>query len=95
MMAWALHGVALPFGDEPAWWWIDGSGAVHDRPVAGAELLPGGFVLPGLADAHAHPAVASGAAGLVPLAASAARRTWSPGRRQGSPWYAMSAPRVA
>jgi imidazolonepropionase-like amidohydrolase len=73
MMAWAVHGVALPFGEEPASWWIDGSGAVHDRPVAGADLLPGGFVLPGLVDAHAHPAVGSGPAGLVPLAASAAR----------------------
>jgi imidazolonepropionase-like amidohydrolase len=73
MKAWTVHGVALPFGDEPASWWIDGSGAVHDRSVAGADLLPGGFVLPGLVDAHAHPAVASGPAGLVPLAASGAR----------------------
>jgi imidazolonepropionase-like amidohydrolase len=53
MKAWAVHGVALPFGDEPASWWIDGSGAVHDRPVAGADPLPGGFVLPGLVDAQA------------------------------------------
>jgi imidazolonepropionase-like amidohydrolase len=73
MKAWAVHGVELPFGDQPASWWIDGSGAVHDRPVAGADLLQGGFVLPGLVDAHAHPAVGSGPAGLVPLAASAAR----------------------
>src|SRR4029453_18209377 len=73
MRAWAVYGVALPFGDEPASWWIDGSGAVHDRPVAGAELLPGGFVLPGLVDAHAHPAVGSGPAGPVPLTAGAAR----------------------
>src|SRR5215217_2186471 len=73
MKAWAVHGVALPFGEEPASWWIDGSGAVHDRPVAGTELLPGGFVLPGLVDAHAHPAVGSGPAGLVALDKRTAR----------------------
>ncbi len=73
MTAWAVHGVELPLGDEPVSWWIDGSGAVHDRPVADADPLPGRFVLPGLADAHAHPAVGSGPAGLVPLDAAAAR----------------------
>src|SRR5215471_15723302 len=72
MKAWAVHGVQLPFGDEPVSWWIDSSGAVHDRPVAHASLLPGRFVLPGLADAHAHPAIGSGPAGLVPLDATAA-----------------------
>jgi hypothetical protein len=36
MKAWALHGVELPFGDEPVSWWIDASGAVHDRPIADA-----------------------------------------------------------
>jgi imidazolonepropionase-like amidohydrolase len=45
----------------------------HDRPVAGAELLPGGFVLPGLVDAHAHPGRRLRAGGPLPLAASAAR----------------------
>lgn len=73
MKAWAVRGVELPFGDEAAAWWIDASGAVHDRPIADAELLPGGFILPGLVDAHAHPAVASGPAGPVALDASAAR----------------------
>jgi len=73
MRAWAVHGVELPFGDEPTSWWIDGSGEVHDRPVAGADLLPGGYFLPGLVDAHAHPAVGSGPAGLVSLDARAAR----------------------
>jgi imidazolonepropionase-like amidohydrolase len=75
MKAWAVRGVELPFGEEVASWWIDGSGSVHDRPVAGAELLPGGFILPGLVDAHAHPAVGSGPAGLVALDANAARAT--------------------
>jgi len=73
MRAWAVHGVELPFGDEPTSWWIDGSGEVHDRPVAGADLLPGGYFLPALVDAHAHPAVGSGPAGLVSLDARAAR----------------------
>ena len=68
-----MQGVELPFGDEAAAWWIDASGAVHDRPIADAELLPGGFVLPGLVDAHAHPAVGSGPAGLVALDKRTAR----------------------
>jgi imidazolonepropionase-like amidohydrolase len=71
--AWAVQGVELPFGEEPAAWWIDASGAVHDRPIADAELLPGCFVLSGLVDAHAHPAVGSGPAGLVALDSGAAR----------------------
>jgi imidazolonepropionase-like amidohydrolase len=82
-MAWAVHGVDLPNGDEPLSWWIDGSGAVHDRPVADAELLPGRFVLPGLADAHAHPAIGSGPGGLVPLDASTARANLTAWARAG------------
>jgi hypothetical protein len=73
MKAWALHGVELPSGEEPVSWWIDASGAVHDRPIADADLLPGAFILPGLADAHAHPAVGSGPAGLVALDETTAR----------------------
>ncbi len=68
-----MRGIQLPFGNEAAAWWIDASGAVHDRPIADAELLPGGFVLPGLVDAHAHPAVGPGPAGLAALDPSAAR----------------------
>jgi len=83
MKAWAVHGVELPFGDEPVSWWIDGSGAVHDRPVADAELLPGGYVLPGLADAHAHPAVGSGPAGLAPLDPGTARANLAAWARAG------------
>jgi hypothetical protein len=41
MTAWAVRGVELPFGEEIASWWIDASGSIHDRPVAGADLLPG------------------------------------------------------
>ena len=83
MTAWAVHGVELPFGSDPASWWIDGSGTVHDRPVADAEPLPGGFVLPGLADAHAHPAIGSGPAGLVPLDATAAMSNLAPWAQAG------------
>jgi imidazolonepropionase-like amidohydrolase len=73
VQAWAVHGVELPFGYEPMSWRIDGSGAVHDRPLASADLLPGRYFLPGLVDAHAHPAVGSGPAGLVSPGARAAR----------------------
>jgi imidazolonepropionase-like amidohydrolase len=75
--AWAVQGVELPFGDEAAAWWIDASGTVHDRPIADAELLPGGFILSGLVDAHAHPAVGSGPAGLDASAARANLLAWA------------------
>jgi imidazolonepropionase-like amidohydrolase len=65
--AWAVQGVELPFGDEVAAWWIDASGSLHDRPIADADPLPGGFLLAGLVDAHAHPAVGPGPGGLVAL----------------------------
>jgi hypothetical protein len=68
-----VHGVHLPYGDERESWWIDASGSIHDQPVAGADHLPCRFFLPGLVDAHAHPAVGAGPAGLVPLDKSAAR----------------------
>jgi imidazolonepropionase-like amidohydrolase len=73
VQAWAAQGVALPFGDQPASWWIDASGSIQDRPVANADLLPGGFILAGLVDAHAHPAVGAGPTGPVALDESAAR----------------------
>ncbi|MGE5290799.1 MAG: hypothetical protein ACM3ML_27125 [Micromonosporaceae bacterium] len=73
MMAWAVHGVELPFGDEAGSWWIDASGSIHDRPIAGADPLPGRYVLSGLVDAHAHPAIGAGPAGPVPLDKTAAR----------------------
>jgi imidazolonepropionase-like amidohydrolase len=72
MSAWAVHGVELPFGDEPGSWWIDAQGRVHDQPLPDAEQLPGRFVLPGLADAHAHPALAHGPLGPVALDLDAA-----------------------
>jgi imidazolonepropionase-like amidohydrolase len=71
--AWAVDGVALPYGDEAGSWWIDASGSIQDRPIAGAERLPGRYVLPGLVDAHAHPSIGAGPVGLVPLDGEAAR----------------------
>jgi Amidohydrolase family len=78
--AWAFDGIELPFGNAPRQWWISDSGAVHDRPVPGAEALPGRYLLAGLADAHAHPAVGHGPSGPValgPAAALDALRAWA------------------
>jgi hypothetical protein len=78
--AWAFDGVELPFGSAPRQWWISESGSVHDRPVPGAEALPGRYLLAGLADAHAHPAVGHGPSGPVALGKAAALdalRAWA------------------
>jgi imidazolonepropionase-like amidohydrolase len=50
---WHLRAVALPDGTEPVDWWIAG-GRLSAAPVDGAGELPGGWVAPGLVDAHAH-----------------------------------------
>lgn len=52
----ALHvrAVLLPNGDAPVDLWIDEGGCIADRPIAGAAPVEGGFVAPGLVDAHAH-----------------------------------------
>src|ERR1700691_4455121 len=48
------HGERLP-EREPVELWTD-NGRISFRPVPGARTLPpGGFVLPGLVDAHTHP----------------------------------------
>jgi imidazolonepropionase-like amidohydrolase len=53
-MTWHVRGTLLP-ERAPADFWTDGS-RVSFRPVAGAQTLTaGGFVLPGLVDAHTHP----------------------------------------
>ncbi len=56
-MSWAVRGVQLPDGDRPADLWVDAAGCLVTEPVRGAEPLPGRYVVPGLVDAHAHPAV--------------------------------------
>ena len=56
-MSWAVRAVQLPDGDRPADLWVDAAGCLVTEPVPGAEPLPGRYVVPGLVDAHAHPAV--------------------------------------
>ena len=49
-----LRGVALPSG-ESVELWVDASGRFTDEPVLGAEtLVDGGWIVPGLVDAHCH-----------------------------------------
>jgi len=93
-MSWAVRAVELPDGDQPVDLWVDAAGCLAREPVPRAERLPGRYVVPGLVDAHAHPAVGSeagmpvalgGAEALDLLAAWAAcgvglvRDTGSPG----------------
>ena len=47
----------LPDGDRPVDLWMDAAGCLVAEPVPDAERLPGRYVVPGLVDAHAHPAV--------------------------------------
>lgn len=49
-----VRGIALPSG-EPAEFWV-ADGRLSATPVAGARtVIDGGWLLPGLADAHSHP----------------------------------------
>ena len=56
-MSWAVRAVQLPDGDRPVDLWVDAAGRLITEPVPRAERLPGRYVVPGLVDAHAHPAV--------------------------------------
>ena len=53
--AFHLRATMLPYGDAPCDLWI-AAGRVRTRPIDGAEPLApeGGYVLPGLVDAHVH-----------------------------------------
>jgi imidazolonepropionase-like amidohydrolase len=62
-MSWSVHAVPLPDGDRPADLWVDEAGCLVSEPVPAAELLPGRYVVPGLVDAHAHPAVGGAVGG--------------------------------
>jgi imidazolonepropionase-like amidohydrolase len=66
-MSWAVRAVQLPDGDRPVDLWVDAAGCLVREPVPGAERLPGRYVVPGLVDAHAHPAVGSEAGMPVAL----------------------------
>jgi imidazolonepropionase-like amidohydrolase len=60
-----LRGVALPSA-ESVELWVDASGLLSDEPIIGAEtLVDGGWILPGLVDAHCH--VGLGPSGPVDL----------------------------
>ena len=50
-----LRAIVLPYGDAPTDLWV-AAGRVWARPIDGAEPLApeGGYVLPGLVDAHVH-----------------------------------------
>jgi len=67
--AWRIEATRLPEG-EPVEAGITGAGHWTSQPPAGAERLPGRFVLPGLVDAHCHLSVAAGPDGW-PVALSA------------------------
>jgi len=60
---WHLRAVRLPDGEHAEDWWIH-DGRLTDQPVPNARELPGGWVLPGLADAHVHLSLDINATGL-------------------------------
>jgi imidazolonepropionase-like amidohydrolase len=64
-MTWYVRAIGLPDGDQPVELWVDAAGCLSSSPVPDAELLPGRYVLPGLVDAHAHPAMAWSADGPI------------------------------
>ncbi|WP_433391302.1 amidohydrolase family protein [Micromonospora sp. KLBMP9576] len=65
-MAWHVRGVVLP-DDEVRDLWLVGD-RVTFTPVAGAQTIAdGGFVLPGLIDAHCHLGIARGGAPITSL----------------------------
>jgi imidazolonepropionase-like amidohydrolase len=55
--------VRLPDGERAEDWWID-DGTLTDQPMPNARELPGGWVLPGLVDAHVHLSLDLSATGL-------------------------------
>lgn len=79
-MAWRIDAIELPYGDVRRTWWVTDNGALSTVAVDDSELLPGGFVLRGLVDAHAHPTVVAGLDGPVPAdqaTALATLRAWA------------------
>ena len=50
---WHVHAVQLPAGDQAEDAWIV-DGRTTSEPQADCDDLPGGWMLPGLVDAHAH-----------------------------------------
>ncbi|MEU6642325.1 amidohydrolase family protein [Saccharomonospora sp. NPDC046836] len=64
-----LRGVVLPDGTDRDVWVSDGR--ISFEPVEGTRLLDGGFLVPGLVDAHCHPGI--GVGGPTTLAEAAAQ----------------------
>src|SRR4051795_10514498 len=50
---WHVRAVPVPDGGAPVDWWAAG-GRLHADPVEDTRELPGGWVAPGLVDAHVH-----------------------------------------
>ena len=64
MVALHVRGRGLPDGEVVEWWIVDG--ILRAEPVAEAEtVFDGGWILPGLVDAHCH--VGLGDDGAIPL----------------------------
>ena len=79
-MPWFVQAVPLPDGDRPVDLWVDSAGCLNGEPVPGAEQLPGRYVVSGLVDAHAHPAVGWQAGSPVALSgAGSAERAFRVG----------------
>nr|WP_141279619.1 amidohydrolase family protein [Pseudonocardia hydrocarbonoxydans] len=54
MTVYRLRGVLLP-GEDTVELFVDGDGILVEEPIAGAEtLVDGGWIVPGLVDAHCH-----------------------------------------
>jgi imidazolonepropionase-like amidohydrolase len=82
MTAWRIRAVLLP-GGETAEAGITEAGTWTSRPAAGAETLPGRFVLPGLVDAHCHLGIGQSADGPVALGMDAVRANLARARQAG------------
>jgi hypothetical protein len=78
-----VTGVELPFGDRECTWWIDAAGVIGDSPLGEVDQLPGRYMLRGVADCHAHPAVVSSDGGPVALGVAEARMTLVEWARSG------------
>jgi len=83
MGSWRVDAVELPYGDRRNTWWVDDHGVRLDRPAPDAEQLPGRFVAWGLADAHAHPAIAPAAGGPTARDATATAAQLAAWAREG------------
>lgn len=77
-----------PFSGEPLHFWVV-DGTISTEPVAGADTVDGGWIVPGLVDAHNHVGIAPGLGVTIEQARGLARRDLAAGtmliREVGSP----------